>query len=362
MLDAYTMILIGIAAAFIAVLIAIIVFMGYLRKILSIASFMGPNATIFAIGSKYTTNSNLEKLLEMSTVSEVVGDMKKEGYEIENMDNADVEIEREMLRMMDEVIAMLPEGVRQFAEMYMLKFDANIVKRILRAKMAGVPKSKIYESVYEGYHIGKIIINHMVEAMSVEDAIAALDATPFRGAIDVWNETNSLHAVDVALDRIFLEKLLDARTHLDEDSREAVEKVLSILIDIYNIKILARGKEMDIDVSKHLVSGGYELDSWKLKSLAESRSFEELLGNLEGTGYSFLREAKDAFEVEILLDRFLLDKVNEIALVYSTSSGPAMMFLIAKEYEARNLKAIIKGFQENMPKERIERLLVGVAS
>ncbi len=361
MLDVYTMILIGIAAAFIGILIAIVVFMGYLRKILSIASFMGPNATIFAIGSKYTNRENLEKLLEMTSVNEVIADMKKEGYEISSVENADVEIEREMLGMMDEVIAMLPEGIRQFAEIYMLKFDANIVKRILRAKAVKVPKNKIYESVYEGKHITKIVINHMIEATSLEDAITALDATPFHEVIDVWNETNNLHAVDVALDRISLEKLLEGKSKLDEDSREAVEKILAIMVDVYNLKVLVRGKFLEIDVEKYIMDGGYELDSWKLKNLAEARSLEELLGNLEGTSYSFLRETQNPFDVEVRLDRFLLDKANELGMVYSTSSGPAMMFLISKEYEARNLKAIIKGFQEGLPKDRIEKLLVGVA-
>ncbi len=362
MLDAYTMIIIGISAAFIAILIAIVVFMGYLRKILSIASYMGPNATIFAIGSKYVERENLEKLLEMTTVTEIINDMKKEGYNVDNLDNADVEIERNMLKMMDEVIAMLPEGVRQFSEVYMLKFDSALVKRILRAKAAGVPKNKIYDSIYEGKYITKLVINHMVEATTIEDAISALDATAFSKAIDAWNERGTLHAVDMALDTIVLEKLIEAKSGVDEDSREAVDKITGIMADVYNIMVLVRARALDIDGSKFLIDDGYELDSWKLKSLAESRTLEELLGNLEGTAYSAIREAKSAFEVELILDNLLLDKAMELGMVYSTSSGPAMMFLVAKEYEARNLKAIIRGFQENIDKEQIQRLMVGVAS
>ena len=361
MLDIYTSILIGIAAAFIAILIAVVVFMGYLRKILSIASFMGPNATIFAIGSKYTSNENLDRVLEMTTVNEVIADIKKEGYNIENLDMADIEIEREMIRMMEEVIGMLPEGVRQFAEVYMLKFDANIVKRILRAKASGIPKNRIYDMVYEGKHVKKIIINHMVEASSVDDAITALDATPFKDAIKVWSETNNLYEVDIFLDRIFLDKLMEAKGNLDEDSREAVEKFLAIMVDVYNLKVLIRGKSMDVDVEKHIIDGGYELHSWKLKNMVEARNLDELLGNLEGTSYSFLRDSENAFDAELKLDRYLLDKANEIGLNYSTSSGPTVMFLISKEYEARNLKAIIRGFMENLPKDRIKSLLVGGA-
>ncbi len=361
MLDAYTMILIALSAAFIGILIAVVVFMGYLRKILSIASYMGPNATIFAIGSKYTRSEELGHLLEMTSVNEVLGEIKGEGYEIDDPNN-DVDIERSMLKMMQDVIAMLPEGSRQFAEVYMLKFDAQLVKRILRAKQAGVPKNKIYESLYDGTHITKLIVNHMVEATSIEDAITALDATPFRSVIDVWNESNDLAKVDIALDKLVLNALMDAKSTIDEDSREAIEKMVSVLIDVYNLRVLVRGKAMGLDVSKELVDGGYELDSWKLKSMADGRSIEEMLGNVDGTAYSFLRDLKDPFEIELALDRFLMEKASEIGMVYSVSSGPTVMFLIAKEYEARNLKSVIRGFVEGLPKERISKVLVGVAS
>ncbi len=362
MLEASTIILMALSAAFIGILIAVVVFMGYLRKILSIASFMGPNATIFAIGAKYTEKKNIEHLLEMTSVNEVIGEIKKEGYEVKKLEKWDVEIEKSMVKMINDVISMLPEGVRQFSEVYMLKFDANIVKRILRAKYAKVPKSKIYESVYTGRYITELIMNQMMEATSVEDAIATLDATPFKDVIDVWNKTGSIQSVDLAIDRIVMEKLVDAKSMLDEDSREAIEKILAIMIDVYNLKTLARGGVIGKDVGECLLDGGYEIDSWKLKNLSEARSVEEMLSGLEGTSYSFLRDLKETFEIELALDKFLLDKANEIGMVYSVSSGPAMMFLIAKEYEARNLKAIMKGFFEGVSKERISKLLVGVAS
>ena len=362
MLEASTIILLALSAAFIGILIAVVVFMGYLRKILSIASFMGPNATIFAISAKYTEKEYIEHLLEMTSVNEVFSEIKKEGYEVKNSKKWDVEIEESMIRMMNDVVSMLPEGVRQFSEVYMLKFEANIVKRILRAKYARVPQSKIYESIYEGKHINKLIINQMVEATNIEDAIAVLDATPFKDVVDIWNKTGSIQSIDLVIDKIIMEKLMDAKSMLDEDSREAIEKILAIMIDVYNIKILIRGRAMGENVEKYLMDGGYEIDSWKLKNLSEARSMEEILGNLEGTSYSFLRDLKDVFEVELTLDKFLLNKANDVGMVYSVSSGPAIMFLIIKEYEARNLRAIVKGFLEGISKERISKLLVGVAS
>jgi len=360
MIDTHTVILIAISAAFVAILIAVVVFMGYLRKILSIASFMSPNTTIFAIGAKYTEREDLFRLLEMTSVTEVLNEVKKEGYNIEDLSKADVCIEKDMIRMMNEVIGMMPEGVRQFAEAYMLKYDANIVKRILRAKYMKVPEHRIYDIVYEGKTITKLIINHMIEASGMEDSISALDATPFKSAIKVWGESNDLYDVEMEIDRVVIEKLKDAKMHLEENSREPVEKLLSILIDIQNIKNVVRAKSAEMnEIDKFLIEGGYELSGWKLKSLAEARSIEEVLGQLEGTSYSFLRDLRDPFEIELSLDRYMLKVANDIGLTYSVSSGPIVMFLVEKEYEARNLKVIIKGFVEDLPKDKIKSLLVG---
>ncbi len=363
MLDTNTIILVAISASFLAVLIAIVVFMGYLRKILSIASYMAPNATIFAIGAKYADAESIDRVLEMSSVSEVIADARKEGYAIDTPETADADIERDMLTLMSDVISTLPEGVRQFAETYMLKYEAAKVKRILRAKHAGVPSTEIYGMITPGEVINELVINHMVEASGVEDAITALDATPFRDAMHAWVERNSLFDVDVFLDKLVLDKMVEAKSMVDEDSREAVEKFMSIYIDVYNLKTLIRAKFMGIeDVEKFLVDGGYELSDWKLKTMAESRSVEEMLAQLEGTEYSFIRDKKDAFEIELALDNFLLEKVRETAMVYAVSAGPAMMFLVAKEYEARNLRAMIKGMLAGVPKDRIKELMVGGAS
>ncbi|NPA74499.1 MAG: V-type ATP synthase subunit C [Euryarchaeota archaeon] len=362
MLDANTIILVAISAAFIAVLIAVIVFMGYLRKILSIASYMAPNATIFAIGSKYTENEYIDKLLEMSSVQEVLADVKKEGYHIDDPSVADIQIEKDLIDMLRNVIATLPEGVRQFAEVYMLKYEANIVKRILRAKNARLSASEIYRVVYPGDVINDLVINHMIEATGVEDAIAALDATPFRDAVHAWAERNSLFDVDVFLDKVVFEKILEAKSTIDEDSREAVEKFSSILVDVYNLKTIVRAKFAGAEgVENYLVEGGYELSEWKLKNMAEARTVEEMLTQLEGTEYAFVREYRNAFEIELALDRYLLNKVNEIGMVYAVSAGPAVMFLVAKEYEARNLKAIIKGMLMGVSRDKIRSMLVGGA-
>ncbi len=362
MLDS-TAIILAITISLLAIFVVIAFLMGFFRKMLSIGAYMGPNATIFAIGAKYTEKENLENLLNYASVNEVVADIRKEGYLVENLKDYDLEIEKSMLSMMLRAIEMLPDDAKSFAEAYMLKYDANIVKRILRAKYAKVPKNRIYEMVYEGRNITKLIIQHMVEATNMEDALAALDATPFRDCIRVWSESNDLLKVELTLDKIVLKRLVESKNALDENAQEPANIFLSMLVDIYNIKSVVRGKVAEMENLEDLViEGGYELSDWKLRGMIDARTLDEVLAHLEGTSYSSLRDIHDPFEIELELDKMLLNKVNELSLTFSTSAGPLIMFLVAKDFEARNLKVILKGYMENLPKERIRALLVGGAS
>ncbi len=359
MIDINTVIVITLLAAFLAILIAIVVFMGYLRKILSIASYMSPNATLFALGNKYVEKEYLMKLLDMTSVNEVISEIKKEGYAIDNEARADLIIDKTTFEMVSNAVELMPEGARQFGEAYLLKYDAAIVKRILRAKHYGIPKNKIYDEVHEGKTITKMIIDHMVEASSVEDAISALDATPFNEVIKVWGERNSLLDVELALDRIVIKNMESTKDNVEEFSREPVEIFYHTLVDIYNLKAVVRAKTAEMDVEPYLIEGGYEIDTWKLKSMSEARTLDEALSSLEGTSYAFLREISDPFTIELELDRYLLRRAMDIGLTYATSAGPMLMYLVSKEYEARNLKAIIKGMSSKIPRDNIRELLVG---
>lgn len=362
MLD-ITVILIALTISLIVAFIVIGFLMGFFRKMISIGNYMGPNATIFAIGAKYTEKEHIEKLLDYTSINEVITEIRREGYDIQDLKKYDLELELSMLSLMSKAVEMLPDDAKIFADAYMLKYDANIVKRILRAKYAKMPKRKIYEMVYEGRYITKLIIQHMVEATSMEDTISALDATPFKDCIKVWSESRDLLAVDLLMDKIVLKNLTESKVVMDENALEPVNIFLSRLIDIQNIKTVLRAKAAEIkNIQEFLIDGGYEIGEWKLKNMAEARNIEECLGQLEGTSYSFLRDIKDPFEVEVALDRYMLKIANDIGLSYSLSTGPTVMFLVSKEFEARNLKAIIKGFMENVPKERIKSLLVGGAS
>jgi len=62
--------------------------------------------------------------------------------------------------------------------------------------------------------------------------------------------------------------------------------------------------------------------------------------------------------LEIALDRQMIRHVANIAVDDTMGLGPGIRFIVEKEFEARNLKAIAKGVGEGLPAEKIWKLMV----
>jgi V/A-type H+-transporting ATPase subunit C len=100
--------------------------------------------------------------------------------------------------------------------------------------------------------------------------------------------------------------------------------------------------------------------------MIEVKGLSELITELEGTPYlETLREAmqnysetKSIYSLEVALDRLLLKTASEIASSAMIFSGPTIKYLVAKEFEVRNLKAVLRGMYEGLPSESIMPMLI----
>ncbi len=348
---------ISVAVAVVATL------MGYLRIILGISSVMNINTKCMAIGWRYLYRENMGLLYECKDIGEVAVQIASSGYKIsgDNADEAEKDVEKELVRMLNEIRTSAPESLRPLLDAYTLKYDAMIVKRIIIAKHAGVPKNRIYKEVYPVNVISKTIIEHMVESEKVDDAIHCLDATPFSECIEVWENSRDIVKFEHAVDKVFFERLKAAATMSDDTVRDAVKKFVGSLIDSYNLKTAFRCKFMGVmNAEEYIIDGGRELPLWKLKQMLEAENIDGMFTYLEGTSYQkFLQDVPpEISEIERGIDRALLRILEEIYGTFSNSPGPTLRFLVAKEYEAMNIKAVIRGIKNGVPRDMYERVVM----
>jgi V/A-type H+-transporting ATPase subunit C len=69
-------------------------------------------------------------------------------------------------------------------------------------------------------------------------------------------------------------------------------------------------------------------------------------------------ETKSIYSLEVALDRLLLKTASEIASSALIAAGPTIKFLMGKEFEMRNLKAVLRGMYEGLPSDRILPMLI----
>jgi V/A-type H+-transporting ATPase subunit C len=360
-----------------AVLITIILLMSYFNVLLTIASFSYPNARLKAMGNPYIRKRRLMELIETSGVGEAALEISKEGYNIPQniekmgMEEAERGLELAHIEALKKVLASDPQSLRPFLEAYLIKYDALQIKKALRARQKGISNEELKKKLIPVKEVDEKLIDEILDTSSVDDVCSAVKSTKFG---ELLIKTSSEHkgdivVLDLALDKFYSGELRKSITRVDTSVRETVTLFVGKHADITNLKHLIRSKQQDLDpqtTEKYLVEGGRNLAPWKLKQMIEVKGLSELVTELEGTPYlDVVKEAmqrysetKSIYSLEVALDGLLLETASQISSSALIGAGPTMKFLVAKEFEVRNLKAVLRGLYEGMPSESIMPLMI----
>jgi V/A-type H+-transporting ATPase subunit C len=360
-----------------AVLITIILLMSYFNILITIASFSYPNARLKAMGNPFVRKKKLSGLIELSGAQEAAMEISKEGYDLpQNIEKvgtleAERKLEIAQVAFLQKVISSNPQSIRPFLEAHLMKYDAMQIKKALRARQNGASDSDLKMRLIPVKEITQEIVDDILDTSTVDDVCNAVKTTRFG---DILIKAASEHkgdivVLDLTLDKFYSKELQRAITRVDTTVRETVTLYIGKHADITNIKHIIRSKEQGLDpqtTESFLVDGGRLLAPWKLKQMIEVKGLSELITELEGTPYlETLREAmqnysetKSIYSLEVALDRLLLKTASEIASSAMIFSGPTIKYLVAKEFEVRNLKAVLRGMYEGLPSESIMPMLI----
>ncbi len=370
---------IGLALAIIslAVLITIVLLMSYFHILISIASFAYPNARLRAIGNPFVKKQRLTELLEMPSAQEAALEISKEGYDLPpNIEKAGMdEVERALdlafIQFLRKTLASDPQSIKPFLETFMVKYDAAQIKKALRASKNGMSKEKLSKKLIPVKDITEEVIDNILEGSTMDEVLNALRTTRFSDILikTAGEYKDDIVAMDLALDNFFSKELRLAITRVDTPVRETVTVYIGKFLDITNIKHIMRSKQQGLDATtteRFLLGGGRNLPLWKLRQMIEVKGIGELATELEGTPYSETikeamlkyNETESLYVLEAALDRLLLQIAQEISSSALITAGPTIKFLVAKEFEIRNLKALMRGLYEKLSPEAIMPMLI----
>ena len=253
---------------------------------------------------------------------------------------------------------------------YLRKFDAWNAKTVLRGLYAESDSEAIEDDLIRAGELTEDRLAAMIGAGSIETAIAELSGTiftePLEEAFQDYESTGLLVPLENAIDRAYYENLLDGVSGVMEGPAALYAEFLEAEIDFRNVRNALRiaRSGADIDPGEYFIEGGNLFDADGIAGL--TANMDELIDRLRQSTYGDqLEDAIDELEdadslvgFERGVEAALLEYSGTLSNRYPLSVCPVLAYVLAKEREVDNIRAVARGREAGLDPEEIESDLV----
>ncbi|GAD52758.1 V-type ATP synthase subunit C [Halarchaeum acidiphilum MH1-52-1] len=292
------------------------------------------------------------------------------GSRYSGVDLVEHALNRNLARHFNDLLEWSQGTLADLISRYLRKFDAWNVKTAIRGVYSETDTTVIDDDFIRAGQFDDALLATLEECTSVAEVVEALAETvfgaPLDDALDDFEETGALIPLENAVDRTFYDALLRGLNATTESGTREFVKFLRAEVDFRNIRNafrLARSGA-DIDPADYYIEGGRLFEASELASLVENR--DELVARLRESRYSDelgpalerLESADTLMGFEHALDASLLGYADHLSHVFPLSVCPVLAYVLAKEREVDNVRAIARGREVDLSGEEIERELV----
>jgi V/A-type H+-transporting ATPase subunit C len=310
--------------------------------------------------------SGIARFMEESPYQREINDL---GARYDGVQLIEYALNRNLARAFEDLLRFSEGKLYDLVARYLRKFDAWNVKTVLRGRNSGATDEEIQENFIHAGEFDETFLDSLIEAPDVPAIVERLEDTIFgdglERALEDYEETGLLTPLENAVDRAYYEGLF-TESEGDMGPIELYREFLEAEIDFRNVlnalRIARSGA--DIDPAEYFIEGGalfsrsgidaYTEDVDQLVTyLRESRYGDTLSGALED-----LSADRSVSEFERALESALLSYSDRLSHVYPLSVCPVLAYILAKEREADNIRAIAHGVETGLSRETIETELV----
>ncbi|MFB6167352.1 MAG: V-type ATP synthase subunit C [Haloferacaceae archaeon] len=321
-------------------------------------------------------DDDYRKLVRMGP-AEIARQMEESVYEEEinalgarhsGVDLIEYALNRDLAGQFDDILRWADGRLYDLVTRYLRKFDAWNVKTVLRGIYSDVDRETVEADLIRAGEFSDRLVEQLLDAGSIEEVVAALEGTiygdPLADAFDEYESSGVLVPFENALDRAYYEQLLDDL--VVDETTVIYREFLTAEIDFRNARNALRlaGSDADLDPAEYFIDGGRLFTASELSTLAGNR--DELLARIRSSTYGDeLAAALDAVEetdsligFERALEAALQSYADKLGFVNPLSVTPVVSYIIAKESEVDNIRAIARGRETGLPPEQIEAELI----
>ena len=287
------------------------------------------------------------------------------------------------MRTYEKIIDHSPKDIRSLISTILMKFEANNVKAMLRAKESDLSTDDGMRYITPVGRLDEARCREILgSSRNVDDVVEFLSDMEYgpilKESLPEYRETGAFPLLEAALDKYVCGEIWRAARKLRGLNKKIATTVLGIEIDSMNIKVILRCRAMGISgdqMTRYLmplseVFGEKELED-AIRATDTKSSIESLVVAarlVKARDYQYLlADLLEAYEaspsvakLETVLDRGLLRTSLRMLKRYTPffNIGLILAFLNLKWFELRNLRAIVKGAEERVPADRIKELLI----
>jgi len=324
------------------------------------------------------SEEDYRKLLRMGP-GEIARFMEESTYEREinalgsrhdGVDLIEYALNADLARQFDDLLRWAEGRLYEQIVRYLRKFDAWNAKTVLRGLYADADAETIEDDLIPAGELGEDRLAAMLETDSIEAAIAELSGTifdtPLEEAFPDYESSGLLVPLENAIDRAYYKNLLVGIPDVEQGPSALYREFLEAEIDFRNVRNALRiaRSGADIDPAEYFIEGGQLFDAGEMAGLAAN--MDELVERLRESTYGDrledaiveLEEADSLVEFEHAVEAALLEYSETLSNRYPLSVCPVLAYVLAKEREVDNIRAIARGREAGLDAEEIESDLV----
>ena len=319
------------------------------------------------------------KLLRMGP-GEIARFMEETEYDAEinalgsrhsGVDLVEYALNRNLARHFEDLLRWTQGPLYEQVARYLRKFDAWNVKTVLRGLYSGADAEAIDDDLIRAGELDDEDLDRLRAATDVAEAVELLADTRWGDALDAaledYEESGLLVPLENAVDRTYYEGLLAGvdRGSVDRPTELYVE-FLQAEIDFRNVRNALRlaRSGADFDPAAYYIEGGRLFDEAALRQLAGNeddlvaRVRESTYGDELEAALDDLEDADSLVGFERALEAALLEYSEHLSYTFPLSVCPVLAFVLAKEREVENIRAIARGREAGLTEDEIEDELV----
>jgi V/A-type H+-transporting ATPase subunit C len=345
------------------------------------ARYAGVLAKIGVERSRLLSENKLKELTASTSLDQLAAKLRETSYVAQLVKVQSPLTSRKLERAFQEtfietcvkIAKHSPKRVARFLRLYLLRFEVENIKALVKAtnaKLGGDEKlAKVYLSV-EDYFKKRAVFEDAAKASTLKQLVTAFKNTEYASALGLglrkFDENTSTTCFDVLLDHVFYEELHEAFQKLPKMEKPHAFYYASLDNDKVTLLTLLRGKNLNYDpnwLRLAVPEFNFNISRETIEAMVTAANFAAALTSVPKSHYAtFFAKAQTPEETLSAAEKAFQKAVFEYAKDHRIRElfniGAPLAFITQKEAEVHNLTLISLGIEAGWKPEDIESQLL----